>query len=185
VALPLAILAAKALGGLGLRGATKGVLGLAALAETLIVPIETPEWAQVVDTRRPPPPVYQWLAAQSGELAVLELPVLRSDGPLPRPAYHDSTYMVHSTRGHWKRLVNGYAGIEPRSYQRIRELCRTFPTVELLDELRRVGVSYVIVHRAGFGPNQWRRLEERLPAFLGRDLVETARFGGDTVYELR
>jgi hypothetical protein len=93
--------------------------------------------------------------------------------------------MVHSTRGHWKRLVNGYAGIEPRSYLRVRELSRAFPNVELLHELRQRGVRYVIVHRAGFGPNQWKRVEERLPHFLGKDLVEVARFGDDTVLELR
>jgi hypothetical protein len=129
--------------------------------------------------------VYAWLAAQPGEVAVLELPMLRIDGVMSRPAHHESIYMVHSTRGHWKRLVNGYAGIEPRHYQRIRELSRAFPTVELLEELRRIGVRYVVVHRAGFGPNQWRRLEQRLPHFAGKDLVEAARFGGDTVYELR
>jgi hypothetical protein len=185
VALPLALLAAKAMGSLGLRRLTTLVLALFALAETVIVPIPTPKWAQVVDSRLPPPPVYQWLAAQGGELAVLELPMLGGDAAFSRPAHHESIYMVHSTRGHWMRLVNGYAGIEPRSYRRVRELCRGFPNLELLAELRRVGVRYVIVHRAGFGPNQWRRVEERMPSFLGRELVEAARFDGDTVYELR
>lgn len=185
VALPLAALAAKALSTLGLRPRAQLALGVAALAETLIVPIPTPRWAQVVDSRLPPPPVYAWLAAQPGDLAVLELPMLHIDGAFSRPAHHESIYMVHSTRGHWKRLVNGYAGIEPQGYTRIRELCRAFPTVELLGELRRIGVRYVIVHRAGFGPNQWKRLEERLPAFLDRDLAEVVRFDRDTVYELR
>jgi hypothetical protein len=185
LALPLALLAAKAIGTLGVRPVVQLALAVAALAETLIVPIPTPKWAQVVDTRRPVPPVYEWLAAQPGELAVVELPMLPIEGAFSRPAHHESIYMVHSTRGHWKRLVNGYAGIEPRSYQRIRELCRAFPSVELLSELRRIGVRYVIVHRAGFGPNQWKRLEERMPFFRGQDLVEVARFEGDTVFELR
>jgi len=185
LALPLAVLAAKALDRLNLPPAAGLFLAVAALAETLIVPIPTPKWAQVVDTRQPPPPVYGWLAAQAGDFAVLELPMLRIDGAVSRPAHHESIYMVHSTRGHWKRLVNGYAGIEPQRYQRVRELCRAFPTVELVEELRRIGVRYVIVHRAGFGPNQWKRLETRLPAFLGLYLVEVRRFGGDLVLELR
>jgi hypothetical protein len=184
VALPLVLLAAKALGALALRPVVQGGLAVLALVETLIVPIPTPKWAQVVDTRRPPPPVYEWLAGQPGDFAILELPMLRIDGAFTRPAHHESIYMVHSTRGHWKRLVNGYAGIEPRHYQRIRELCRSFPTVELLAELRKIGVRYVVVHRAGFGPNQWRRLEEKMPFFAGRDLREAARFEGDVVYEL-
>jgi hypothetical protein len=184
LALPLAILAAKAMGMLSLRPAGLAAAALA-LGETLIAPIPTPKWAQVVDTRQPPPPVYAWLASQPGEMAVLELPMLPISGAFSRPAHHESIYMVHSTRGHWKRLVNGYAGIEPRSYLRVRELSRAFPNVELLHELRQRGVRYVIVHRAGFGPNQWKRVEERLPHFLGKDLVEVARFGDDTVLELR
>jgi hypothetical protein len=185
VALPLVMLAAKTLALLRLRPFGQAALTVLALADTLIVPIPTPAWAQVVDTRKPPPAVYQWLAAQPGEFAILELPMLRIDGAFSRPAHHESIYMVHSTRGHWKRLVNGYAGIEPRHYQRIRELCRGFPNVELLDELRKLGVRYVIVHRKGFGPNQWQRLEQRMSFFAGRDLVEVARFDHDTVYELR
>jgi hypothetical protein len=185
IALPLAVLAAKALGRMNLPPAAGIFLAVAALAETLIVPIPTPKWAQVVDTRLPPPPVYEWLAAQPGDFAVIEVPMLRIDGAMSRPAHHESIYMVHSTRGHWKRLVNGYAGIEPRGYQHIRELCRAFPTVALVEELRRIGVRYVIVHRAGFGPNQWIRLEQRMPFFTGKDLVEVVRFDGDTVYELR
>ena len=68
IALPLAVLAAKALARLNLPPAAGIFLAVAALAETLIVPIPTPKWAQVVDTRQPPPPVYEWLAAQPGEL---------------------------------------------------------------------------------------------------------------------
>jgi hypothetical protein len=185
LALPLALLAAKALSILAVPRVARLVLGLLALTETLIVPIPSPAWAQVVDTRLPPPPVYAWLAEKPGSFAILELPMLRIDAAHNRPAHHESIYMVNSTRGHWKRLVNGYAGIEPMSYQRIRELCRTFPTVELLRELRRIGVRYVVVHGRGFGPNQWGRLQSRLPHFLGRDLVEAARFESDVVYELQ
>ena len=42
----------------------------------------------------------------------------------------------------------------------------------------------MIVHRGGFGPNKWARIERDLPAFAGR-LAEAARFDdGDVVYEL-
>ena len=49
---------------------------LAAMAETLIVPIPTPEWARIVDSRRPPPEVYRWLATQPDRDPVVELPML-------------------------------------------------------------------------------------------------------------
>ena len=86
------------------------LLGLLALAETVIAPIPMPGWSQVVDSRRPPPPVYRWLAAQPGAPVVAELPLLDIDGITERPAYHESIYLIHQTH-HWKPLVNGYAGI--------------------------------------------------------------------------
>ena len=41
----------------------------------------------------------------------------------------------------------------------------------------------MILHRGGFGPNQWARIERDL-IWFGADLTEVARFGGDTVYEI-
>jgi hypothetical protein len=99
------------------------------------------------------------------------------------PAFHESIYMVRSTR-HWQPLLNGYAGIEPRHYQALREEARGFPSATFLESLRGLGARYVVLHRGGYGPNQWPRIESALPAF-GAELREVARFGGDTVYELR
>jgi hypothetical protein len=85
---------------------------------------------------------------------------------------------------HWKRLVNGYAGIEPAAYRELRDLLRRFPSEASLAALRALGVRWVVVHRGGYGPNQWARIERDLPRFAG-SLVEVARFPrGDTVFEL-
>jgi hypothetical protein len=142
-----------------------------------------PEWSQIVDTRREPPPVYRWLAAQPGRDAVVHLPMLDVYGLERRPAFHESIYMVYSTL-HWKPLVNGYAGIEPRRYVQLRELLRAFPSPESLGALRAAGTRYVVVHRRGYGPNQWERLEARMPQALSSSLRELAVLGTDTVYEL-
>ena len=92
--------------------------------------------------------------------------------------------MVYSTL-HWKPMVNGYAGIEPREYVRVRELSRAFPAADFLDALRAVGVRYVVVHRRGYGPFQWERLQKGLPEALAKGaLREVAVLGNDTVYEL-
>jgi hypothetical protein len=136
----------------------------------------------VVDTRQAPPEVYTWLAAQPGDMAVVELPMLDIRGVFERPAYHESIYMVRSLV-HGKRLANGYAGIEPPDYARLRALALRFPEAPFLDELRRIGVRYVLLHRGGYGPNRWARIEGGLPGASG--LVEVARFGGDRVFELR
>jgi hypothetical protein len=185
LALGLALLAARAMSRWAPR--TVGVAGAFALAESLIAPVELPAWTIVADTGKPPAPVYAWLAAQPGEPPVVELPMLDIRAVRERPFAHESAYMVHSTR-HWKPLLNGYAGVEPASYVALREAARTFPSAQALAAFRERGARYVIVHRRGYGPNQWARVERDLPALLlaGPRLREVAAFPaeGDTVYEL-
>ena len=102
-----------------------------------------------------------------------------------RPAFHESVYMVYSTLD-WKPLVNGYAGIEPRRYVEIRNLSWSFPSEAFLGALRAVGTRYVVVHRKGYGPFQWQRLQKGMPEALASGaLREVATLGTDTVYELR
>jgi hypothetical protein len=182
IALALAMLAAMAWTRWRDRPARLILLGAAALAETVIVPIPLPAWAQVVDSRRPPPPVYAWLAGQPGQPVVAELPIQGIEGIVTRPAFHESIYLVYSTH-HWKPLVNGYAGIEPAPYLELREAVRRFPSEAAIDALRRREVRYVVVHRGGYGPLKWARIERDLPSFSGA-LREVVRFEGDTVYEL-
>jgi hypothetical protein len=182
IALALALLAAKALTLWRPRTPRLIAIGALALAETLIVPIPMPAWAQVVDSRKPPPEVYRWLAAQPGAPVVVELPIFDIYGIFRRPAYHESIYLIHQTR-HWKPLANGYAGIEPAPYVDLRQRARRFPSADALAAFRERGVRYVILHRGGFGPNQWQRIERDLIGY-GSALREVARFAGDTVYEL-
>jgi hypothetical protein len=159
-------------------------IGALALAETLIVPIPMPRWARLIDSSREPPAVYRWLAAQPGRDPVVHLPMLDVYGLERRPAFHESVYMVYSTL-HWKPLVNGYAGIEPRQYVRLRELSRGFPAEEFVQALRAIGTRHVIVHRRGYGPFQWQRLSAGLSlALASGSLREVARLGNETVYEI-
>jgi hypothetical protein len=183
LALALVMLAAKAAATLRLRGTALAAIAALALAETVIAPIPTPAWADVVDTRRPAPPVYAWLAAQPGEPVVVELPIQDIRGIFERPAYHESIYLVRQTR-HWRPLANGYAGIEPAPYVDLRDKARRFPSEECLGALRERGVRYVILHGGGYGPNKWARIQRELPAAAAA-LGEVARFGEDLVFELR
>lgn len=183
LALPLAMLAAKALVDWRPKRAALVGLFVLALAEGVVAPIPMPEWTKVIDSRREPPEVYRWLRTQPPGTPVVHLPMLDVYGLERRPAHHESVYMVYSTH-HWQPLVNGYAGIEPAQYQRYRELARSFPADEFLTALRRIGVRYVVLHRGGYGPNQWARLEETLPGAVDRSLREVAFFAGDTVFEL-
>lgn len=186
LALALALLAAKALHRWRGRPVWVAAAGAAAVLETVIAPIPLPAWAQAVDRSRPAPAVYAWLAAQPGEPAVVELPILDIRGVTQRPAFHESIYMVHSTR-HWKPLLNGYAGVEPAPYVELREQAMQFPSRESLDAFRSRGARYVIVHRGGFGPNKWQRIERELPAWVDGPaprLRRVADLDGDLVFEL-
>jgi hypothetical protein len=184
LALPLTMLAAMALTRLKPKPAMLAGIGLIALGETLIAPIPMPQWSKLIDTRKEPPPIYRWLAEQPGRDPIVHLPMLDVYGLERRPAFHESVYMVYSTL-HWKPLVNGYAGIEPRRYVEIRDLARSFPSEEFLDALRAVGTRYVIVHRKGYGPFQWERLQKGMPEALARGVLrEVAVLGNETVYEL-
>jgi hypothetical protein len=183
LALPLAMLAAKALAEWRPRRAVLSGLLVLALAEGVVAPIPMPEWTKVVDSRRDPPEVYRWLRTLPAGTPVVHLPMLDVYGLERRPAFHESIYMVYSTH-HWLPLVNGYAGIEPAQYRRYRELARSFPAEEFLAAMREIGVRHVVLHRGGYGPNQWARLEEALPAAREGALREVASFSGDTVFEI-
>jgi hypothetical protein len=125
--------------------------------------------------------VYAWLAGQPPGQVIVELPLLGGDSLTRRPAFHESIYALRSTH-YWQRLVNGYVGMETRTYVELREKLRTFPDEESLEALRRVGVRYAVVHREGYGPNQIARLEPALKS--ADDLRLVADFGADRVYEL-
>jgi hypothetical protein len=182
LALALALLAGRALDRLRSRPRLAVLLFAAAMSETVFAPVPYAEWAQVVDTRKPLPEVYAWLRDQPGELAIVELPMTPDDGYFRRPAYDESIYMVWST-WHWKRLVNGYAGLDPPHHRKAFALAQRFPSQEFLDHVRGLGVKYLVVHERGFGPNRWARVERDLPQFEAQ-LRPAARFGQDAVYEL-
>lgn len=182
LAFGLAVLAGRALETLRLSRAAVLGLGVLGLLESLVVPIPLASWAQVVDSRQPTPAVYSWLAAQPPGQVVVELPLLGNEALTRRPAFHESIYMLRSTQ-HWQQLVNGYVGAEPKRYAALRESLRRFPEPAVLAELRGAGARYVVVHRRGFGPNQWARLEPAL-AGASAELRLVVAFGDDQVYEL-
>lgn len=182
IALVLCVLAAKSMSRWQGSPARLLLIFVLGMAETIIAPIPLASWAQVVDTRKPPPRVYEWLRAQPGELAIVELPIVPNDGYFRRPESDESIYMVRSTL-HWKRLVNGYAGVEPETYRRARELAQRFPSQAFVDLMRELDVKYVLLHHRGFGPNKWARLLRDMPLFETA-LRPVLKLPEDTVYEV-
>jgi len=54
--------------------------------------------------------------------------------------------MVNSTR-HWRRMLNGYSGFRPPSYQQSFDAMTRFPADESLIALSALGVTHVVVHQ--------------------------------------
>ena len=144
VMLCIAVLAALGLRGmmeaLGGRRAT-AVLGavslLAALEFAPALPLERYE-----DPGPPVPgPAYAYLAENAGEDdVVVEVPFASPVDP-----FRETPRMYRSTLGFW-RLVNGFASYMPGEYWERRSVLNSFPNTGSLDEMRRLGVDYVVVH---------------------------------------
>ncbi len=181
LALALSMLAGFGLDRLKRRAAQVALLVMA-LLETTVAPLNVVAADRCLNAFDSPPPVYAWLAAQPGDDAVIELPILPNDGLFQRPRFDDSVYLLRSTL-HWKPLVNGYAGTEPEGYRLVRDAMRDFPSGASMALLRSLNVRHIIVHLRGFGPNRRQALEDRLPGFAA-ELRVSARFDDDLALEL-
>jgi hypothetical protein len=99
-----------------------------------------------------PPAVYQWLARQP-ETVILELPA-----PAPEALWkHETTYQYLSIY-HWQPLVNGYSGYAPRSYLRLLETVRDFPSALALHALHDRRVSVVLLHERFMSAGEFDRI---------------------------
>lgn len=108
-------------------------------------------------------PVSQWLARADGPGAVVYLPLgLDAD---------NTPFMVESV-AHGRPIVNGYSGQRPSVFPGLVDTLRSFPDAASLWTLRDLAVRFVVSPHpietaAGVGP-----------------LIERARIGGRTIYEL-
>jgi hypothetical protein len=97
-----------------------------------------------VPARAEYPAVYAWLRDQPGKV-VIELPIFRwgSDNFSKNEVYR----MVYQTE-HGKALVNGYSGFSPPDWEAlVARIQKEFPTKELLAEMKKMGVDYLIIHQ--------------------------------------
>lgn len=116
----------------------RAAVSTALLAAIAIEPMAAPIWYQRFDGI---PRIYDRLAEEPNAI-VLELPM-----PIARGVFFNAPYELASTV-HWRRLVNGYSGFIPPSYNEHVEIFRALPALHAMGELRRLGVTHVVVHRA-------------------------------------
>ena len=140
---------------------TLGVAGLAAIgvpaigraggwkrvATAALVPIMLAEWFVVdfparIPAPQPIPAIYQTAAVRAAR-SLVSLPDYRN---LPEWA-RGGDYLYYST-AHWRPIVNGFGRAEPPGHAEAMQVINRFP--DSADEIRRLGVQYVVVHADRF-----------------------------------
>ena len=91
-----------------------------------------------------PPPLYAWLAGQPRGL-VAEFPM-----PAQNTLPGNDPYYAYMSTFHWMPTINGYSGYYPPAYLDRLPRLADFPNETATHELRRAGVTYVIVHRGAY-----------------------------------
>lgn len=138
------------------RAVTAAVL-LGLGVEFLAAPLET----ERVDWR--PPAADQWLASQPTPFAVAEVPVADSLNENTQAVW-EARYMLHAT-AHWQPTVHGYSGVEPSEHHALIRALIAFPDDRSLEELRRRGVTYVVMHPRLYEPADLAAAEARVAAY--------------------
>ncbi|PYQ48719.1 MAG: hypothetical protein DMF59_15220 [Acidobacteria bacterium] len=105
-----------------------GLVAIAFLIELWSAPVQ---W-YAAPTRVPP--IYRWIAERRPH-AIIELPMS------PEREY---VALLHAT-AHHVPMVNGISGFAPPEYIRIAALAEQWSDA-LVDELRRIGVTHIIIH---------------------------------------
>jgi hypothetical protein len=112
---------------------------------------------------------------------VVYLPLLQTDEPAQAVATtFGQVANVYGTTAHHRTTPNGYSGLAPDEWPAFSSRMRALPAPAALDELRAIGVRFVVVRAAAAG-TAWAPLLD--PAGAG-PLRLLGRHGDDLLYEL-
>ncbi len=146
-----------------------GLLPLVMLVEFFSAPVPLHEvaWGEAA------PAAYAWLARQEGDHAVIEYPL---------EVRREFDRMLYSAV-HRKKLVNGMSGFQAPVYEEMRLRMRGFPSRSTLEDIRDLGVRWIIVHPEHYGRN-WPRVSARIEEHE-RELALVAELPDALIYETR
>ena len=120
------------------------------------------------------------LAAEPQEGGVLYLPALAS-GPAALVTTFSQPANVYGGTAHHRITPNGYSGLAPREWPAISDRMRALPSPGALDELRSIGVRFVVVRAGAVVGTPWEPL---LDPAAAAPLELLGRYDGDLLYEL-
>jgi hypothetical protein len=106
------------------------------------------------------PKVYGWVRLQPEPMILAEVPIslfyhgnsmedqlYLSYSNLKEPdIYALETYRIYFSTFHKKRMLNGYTGFLPESYNNVAAILENFPSDYSISTIRDMGITHVIVH---------------------------------------
>jgi hypothetical protein len=123
--------------------------------------------------------VYRWLARQPGDdWGLVELPFPRGASDLGREIQR-----VYDSTIHWKRIMNGYSGYFPPMFDELTNRWNPVPLAADIEELRGMGLRFVVVHGGEMSAAQLAGTQRALAA-VRPPARAAAEFGNELVYEL-
>jgi hypothetical protein len=134
-----------------LNGARRRVAAAALVMAALLVEYWSAPVATAAMPLRPPR-VYEWLRDQP-HTVTLELPA-----PTPDRLWHYETTFEYFSIYHWQPLANGYSGHAPRSYLRLLDRLRDFPSERSLRFLQNRRVRVILLNERLMPPGEFDRL---------------------------
>jgi hypothetical protein len=99
-------------------------------------------------------PEYHWLAAQTANSVVVELPI-HAPGGYPDP-YEEAGYLYASAY-HWQPLINGYTGYRAPVTWETFNLAIELPSRKSIDLLGGLGLKYIVVHENRMSKDELHR----------------------------
>lgn len=159
IILSLSVLAAWGIARIMTRNKSKWVTGI--ILCTFIIEVwQTDTPFVTIPTKQSIPEVYTWIRKQPEPMIVAELPVslfyhgssMENQLYMPFSALGNSdtyaleTYRVYFSAFHKKRIINGYSGFLPESYNRLTETLEGFPSELSIKALQDIGVTHAVVH---------------------------------------
>jgi hypothetical protein len=158
------------------RGAAGAVLALLLAAE-FATPLNAPVYP--IETGE----VDRWLAGRPKPFVAAELPIAPPADAVASARQH-SHYMLHSML-HWQPIVNGYSGFVPPRHEMLFDQLTRFPDEGSVRALERLGVNYVVLHRADYGEERYAKALADAKALFPTRLVVAHDAPDGRVYSVR
>ena len=113
------------------------------------------------------PPIY---SAVTSDMVLAEVPIRNAN----------IAYMYFSTF-HWARLINGYSGYVPESFQGLESAMDDFPTPDLVHRLRAMGATHITVNCRFMHPDRCAATLEGLDNMDDLKVIAKGRWQGAEV----